>query len=75
MAQSLDARLGDVVRRHREARGWSQERLGARAKVHRTHVGKLERGELSPSVAVLTRIARALSQRASELLGEAEGPA
>lgn len=72
MARSLNARLGDVIRRQRADRRWSQEQLGARAKVHRTHVGKLERGELSPSVAILDRIARAFGRRASDLLAEAE---
>ncbi len=52
--------LGDVIRRFREERGWSQEDLGEYAGVHRTYVGGIERGERNPSFESLSRILQAL---------------
>jgi DNA-binding XRE family transcriptional regulator len=38
------------LRRLREERGLSQERLGEAANVHMTHVSKIERGQCEPGV-------------------------
>jgi transcriptional regulator with XRE-family HTH domain len=70
--QTLAAVLGQTIRRHRLAAGLSQEKLAERAEVHRNEVGFLERGERSPSVAVLVRVGEALGVPAWILLREAQ---
>lgn len=48
--------VGDALRHFRLAAGLSQEALAARAGVHRTYIGQLERGERQPTIPVLTRV-------------------
>ena len=51
----------------------SQEELAARAGLHRTYVGEVERGERNPSIDVMERLAQGLSVSLSELLSESCG--
>lgn len=55
------------LRRWRVQRDLSQEKLATDANVDRTYVGRLERGLENPTVAVLDRLAAALSIHISEL--------
>jgi transcriptional regulator with XRE-family HTH domain len=55
------------IRRLRVAHGLSQEDLAVDAKIDRTYVSRLERGLENPSVAVLERLAKALSADIEEL--------
>jgi transcriptional regulator with XRE-family HTH domain len=55
------------IRRLRVARGLSQEVLAVDAEIDRTYVSRLERGLENPSVAVLERLAKALSANIEEL--------
>lgn len=48
------------LRRLREKRGLSQERLGEEADVHVTHVSKIERGQCEPGVRTVYKLAGAL---------------
>lgn len=63
-AQALVARN---LRRIRVKRGLSQEALAVDAEIDRTYVGRLERGLENPTVAVLERLAIALSVGITEL--------
>ncbi len=63
--------LGRVIRRKREALGLSQEKFAELTEHHRTYIGFLERGERSPNVNTLQRVAKALGLSASDLLREA----
>ncbi|MFT4039099.1 MAG: helix-turn-helix transcriptional regulator [Thermomicrobiales bacterium] len=63
--------LGQAIRRRRLEAGLSQEALAERADIHRNHIGFLERGERSPTVEVLARIASALEVPPWVLLWEA----
>ncbi|MEI8285393.1 MAG: helix-turn-helix transcriptional regulator [bacterium] len=63
--------LGRVTRRKREALGLSQEKFAELTEHHRTYIGFLERGERSPNVNTLQRVAKALGVKASDLLREA----
>ncbi len=56
------------VRSHRRRLGLSQEELAERAKVHRTYVGMIERGEKNVTIYNIERIADALGIPPSELL-------
>ena len=63
--------LGRFVRAKRTAMGMSQEEFADHAGFHRTYVGFLERGERTPTIATLARLARAFEIRISDLLREA----
>ncbi len=60
--------LGERVRAARGECGWSQERLGEAAGLHRNYVGAVERGEHYVSIRVLFALADALGVRAADLL-------
>ena len=68
------AAFGAAVRRLREQRGLSQERLALDAGMERTYMGGIERGERNPSLINVFKIADALGVPASALHFEAEGP-
>ncbi|MRG94278.1 helix-turn-helix domain-containing protein [Polyangium spumosum] len=68
----IAARIGEVMRRCRAARGWSQAVLAEHLDVSVDYVGLLERGERVPSIPVLLLIAERLGVSAAELLGERE---
>jgi transcriptional regulator with XRE-family HTH domain len=55
------------IRRLRVAKGLSQEVLAVDAEIDRTYVSRLERGLENPTVAVLERLAKALSANIEEL--------
>ncbi|MBI2773315.1 MAG: helix-turn-helix transcriptional regulator [Chloroflexi bacterium] len=61
-------RVGRVIRRFREDRGYSQERLAETAGLHRTYISLVERGQRNISVDALNQIAEALDVYASRLL-------
>lgn len=70
--QSVEVLFGKVVRRHRDALGYSQERLADECDLHRTYISQVERGLKSPSLRSLILIAHALKTRPSTLLREVE---
>ena len=53
--------VGENIRGFRQAKGWSQEKLGARSGLHYNYIGTVERGEKSISVDNLGLIAKALN--------------
>ncbi len=52
--------FGNNVRRIREESGLSQEILGAEARLDRSYIGGIERGERNPSLSVIFNVALAL---------------
>ncbi|MEO0530840.1 MAG: helix-turn-helix transcriptional regulator [Planctomycetota bacterium] len=60
--------VGRLIRKHRNAKGWSQEELADRAGVHRTFISSIERGVRNPTVTSLHRIASAMGLTVSELM-------
>jgi transcriptional regulator with XRE-family HTH domain len=58
--ESLQAIFAKRVRALREARGWSQERLGKAAKLGGKYVGVLERAEKAASFEAIQKLADAL---------------
>jgi transcriptional regulator with XRE-family HTH domain len=64
--------FGEALREVRSKHGLSQEGLAHAAKLDRTYVSGIERGERNPSLANLLRLADALGIRLSELARRAE---
>ena len=60
--------FGKRLRQERLERGYSQEMLADRAKVHRTYIGMLERAEKNVTLESAQRIARALGLRVRDLI-------
>ena len=61
-----------VLKRHRAAKGISQEKLAEKANIHPTHVGLIERSLRNPSLKVGKAIADALGLTLAEMVAEAE---
>jgi len=61
-----------VLRKHRAAKGISQERLAEKADIHPTHVGLIERSLRNPSLKVCKAIADALGLPLAQMITEAE---
>lgn len=58
------------LRRIRTNSDLSQEALAAKAKLHRTYVGSVERGERNISIDNMEKLARALGVAVVDLLAE-----
>jgi transcriptional regulator with XRE-family HTH domain len=66
---ALRANLAANVRRLREARGLSQQRMAQLSKIPRPTWASLESGSANPTLAVLSRAAAALQISIEELIG------
>ncbi len=64
--------FGAAVRAVRTEDGIAQETLAHLAGIERSHMGKIERGEHMPTLALVFKIARALGRSAGELMLETE---
>ncbi len=60
--------FGSVVRQCRVELGISQEELGHRAEIERSHMGKIERGQHLPNLALILKLAGALSTSPGSLV-------
>ncbi|WP_341281684.1 helix-turn-helix transcriptional regulator [Paenibacillus sp. FSL H8-0537] len=60
--------IGDNIRTLRKIRGLSQEQLALRADINASYMGQVERGEKSPTVDVLGKIAAALDSPLEQLV-------
>ena len=60
--------FGSVVRQCRVELGISQEELGHRAEIERSHMGKIERGQHLPNLALILKLAGALSTSPGRLV-------
>lgn len=72
-ADLLSQRLAATVRSARQSQSLSVALLAERAGVSRAMVGKIERGEVQPTAALLARLSGALGMTLSELVARAEG--
>jgi transcriptional regulator with XRE-family HTH domain len=54
---------GELLRATRERHGLSQSALARRASTTPRQIGRIERGEISPSVATLERVLRTMGER------------
>jgi len=68
--QDWRAVLGRNVRKIRQQRRMTQERLAFEAEIDLTYMGGIERGKRNPSLLVMARIAEALSVPLTKLLSD-----
>jgi transcriptional regulator with XRE-family HTH domain len=68
MAQAILKKFGQKVRELRMQRGLSQEKLAELARVHRTYVGMIERGEKNITLSNIHKLAVALKVPLNELM-------
>lgn len=64
--------FGAAVREARSRQGVAQETLAYRAGIERSHMGKIERGEHLPTLALVLKIAAALECSAADLMTATE---
>ena len=69
---SLNQRIGARLRIERESRGWSLSELAQKAGVSRAMIHKIERGDSSPTAALLGRLSGAFGLSMSTLIARAE---
>jgi len=60
--------LGKKIRLERDKLNISQEGLGQKAKLHRTYIGMIERGEKNITISNLRKIAQALGVHVRDLI-------
>lgn len=65
-------KLGRVIRLERERRRLSQEALSELAGMNRSFVGEIERGEATPTIGTLQKLADAMGIKLSELIKQYE---
>lgn len=70
MADSITHTFGLRVRTFRLKKGYSQEDLAEHSGLHRTFIGRVERGETNITLINICRIARGLGVPPSVLLPE-----
>jgi len=66
----IHAVLSANIRKFRQRKGWSQERLAEESGLHRTYVSGVERGTRNPTVEIVGKLAKALGVRVAELFKE-----
>jgi len=74
MKSDINEEVGFKIRRIREKRGLSQEKLGALAGLHRAYIGQIERGEKNIGLKNLEKIAKALEVPVRFLVDVSEFP-
>lgn len=62
------------LRKHRQAKGLSQEELAHRAEIDRTYISALERSVYAAGIDVVDRLARVLGLEAADLLKRPPAP-
>ena len=65
--ETVATALGRRIRKLRQTRGWSQERLAEHAGLDRSYIAGIEVGARNPSLKALEKLAAALSVTISEL--------
>lgn len=64
--------LGEAIRRVRQSKNISQEKLALLAEVDRSYVGRVERGDNNAAILTLSKLAKALDISLTELMQEAD---
>lgn len=67
---NVNVAFGDVLRKFREGRGYTQEEFAEICNISRAYYGRIERGEHSMTVEKCHQIAQALNVRLADLFAE-----
>lgn len=67
MKKEILVKFGEKIRTERMKLGLSQEELAARANVHRTYIGMIERAEKNITLENIGKIAKALKISIAEI--------
>ena len=70
MKREVLIKFGKKVREERDHLGLSQEGLAARAGVHRTYIGMIERAEKNITLENIQKIAKALDLKIKDFFAE-----
>lgn len=70
MSKTVMEKFGQKVRDERLKQNLSQEELAAKAGVHRTYIGMIERAEKNITLLNIEKISKALGINISKLLGD-----
>ncbi len=73
MSQSLNVRIGEVVKRKRQKYRYTQADLGTRIGVSGSYISSIESGQTSPRISELEALAVQFNTTAIELIVEAAG--
>jgi transcriptional regulator with XRE-family HTH domain len=65
---NLAVKVGEKIRSVRKEKGFSQESLALHAKLDRSYMGRIERGEANITLEMLYQVAKVLDCEARELL-------
>ncbi len=60
MQWNVNYYLGNIIRKYREGRNWTQEIFAAKCNISRAYFGRIERGEHSATIDQCKKIADAL---------------
>jgi transcriptional regulator with XRE-family HTH domain len=72
LSTEIDQRLAARLATLRQAQGWTLDELAQRSGISRATLSRLERGETSPTAALLGRLCAAFGRTMSRLLAEIE---
>ena len=64
--------IGERITSLRKQKNWSQEDLATHIEASRVMIGKYERGDNSPSIEVIVKLAKAFDVSVDYLLGEGQ---
>ena len=67
---NVNEALGDILRKYREGRGYSQQECAEIGEICRAYYGRIERGEHSATIDKCQKIANALNVRLADLFTE-----
>lgn len=73
--EDVEARLADRLAQLRVERDWSLDELANRSGISRSTLSRLERGEISPTAALLGKLCEVYGRTMSRLLAEVESEA
>lgn len=65
---AVSIRIGKNVKKLREKKGITQEKLAFEANLNRAYIGYIERGERNPSTDTLAKLAKGLKVSLKDLL-------
>jgi len=66
----LTIQFGQLVRKYRKERNMSQEQLALLCNMDRSYLGRIERGEVNPTLEKLYELAKFLDVNVKDLLPE-----